>query len=59
MWEICPKILGGYEYLNPSIGKNYYFFLLKKYPQVCERCVPNRTHPNGRHKAVGGEVYIG
>ena len=38
-------------------GKNYYFFVLKKYPQVCERCVPNRTHPNGRPKEDGGELY--
>ena len=31
--------------------------MLKKYPQVCERCVPNKTHPNGRPtKGMGGEV---
>ena len=29
-------------------------YILKKHPQVCERCVPNRTLPNGRPKEDGG-----
>ena len=33
------------------------FFVLNKYPHVCEICVPNRTHPNGRPKVDGGEVW--
>ena len=42
--------------INPdfiNFGKNYYFvlfFVLKKYSQVCERCVHNRIHPNMRPK---------
>ena len=32
----------------------FVFFVLIKYPQVCERCISNRTHPNGRPKGDGG-----
>ena len=53
-----------------NFGKSYYFFsffVLKKYPQDCERCVPNykgatstRTHLNGGPKGDGGrgERYV-
>ena len=70
MGEMCPKILGGYEYLpeppalmgSPMGGGvdrdrpwfSPIFFVLKKYPQVCKKCVPNRTHPNGMPKGDGG-----
>ena len=35
------------------------YIYIFKYSQVSERCVPNRTHHNGRPKGDGGEVYMG